>query len=103
MAVFLRGSFITSHSHHSHAAAQSGGALSGLNGTYVRVQESRFESNHAKVRCGSSSVPFVRQSDHDRCFAFYAGGWGRSAAIQGRHVRHTAFDDVPSKLCNKQH
>ena len=34
--------------------------------------------------------------------AIYAGGWGRSAAIQG-DVRSTAFDDVPSKLCNKQH
>ena len=67
MAVFLRWQLITSHSQHSYAAAQSGGALSaGLNGTYVRVEESRFESNHAKVRCNSSSVSFVRRSDHYR-------------------------------------
>ena len=49
MAVFLRGPLIASHSQHSYAAAQSAGALSaGLNVTYVRVEESRFESNHAK-------------------------------------------------------
>ena len=75
MAVFLRGPFITSHSHHSYAAAQSGGALSaGLNGTYVRVEESRFESNHAKVRCDSSSVSFVRRSDHYRWHFMQAVG-----------------------------
>ena len=63
------------HSHHSHAAAQSGGALSaGLNVTYVRVQESRFGSNHAKVRCDSSSLSFVQRSDHYRWHFLQAVG-----------------------------
>ena len=56
-------------SHHSYAAAaQSGGALSaGLNGTtYVRVEDSRFESNHAKVRCDLSSVSCMRRSAYYR-------------------------------------
>jgi hypothetical protein len=44
---------------HSHAAVQSGGALSvGFNGSRIRVQESLFESNHAKV-CNSSLVSII--------------------------------------------
>ena len=39
-----------------------GGAMSiGLNGSHVRVQESRFKSNYAKVR-NSSLVSIVQQS-----------------------------------------
>ena len=84
---------------------QSGGALSvGFDGSHVRVQESRFESNHAKV-CNSSSVSIIHDLTRILIALFWGysvGGWGRSVVTQGWHGGPTAFD-VPIKFSNKQH
>lgn len=77
---------------HSPVAAQYGGALSvGVNGSHVHVQQSRFESNHAKVKCNSSSVCIVKAKCNSssmsivrRCFGCSVGVWRRDAALQGK-------------------